>query len=254
MKKYKILITNDDGLFSFGLLPLVKELSKIGELCVVIPEKDSSAISHSLTLFFPVRVKEVSLNGYKIKVVSGTPADCVRLGIIEFQKNKTDIVVAGINQGPNLGGDVNYSGTVAAAREAVFLKRTGVAISSISKNYDMVAKISKNIIQHILKSGYKGFLNINFPKNKPKGIKITVLGNRQYEDIVYKKFDPVGLPYYWLKSKLISNKQTNIKNTDVDAVKNGFISVTPLSWDLTNYRELDVIKKMFKKDFLKNEV
>jgi len=244
MKKYKILITNDDGLFSFGLLPLVKELSKIGELCVIIPEKESSAISHSLTLFFPVRVKEISLNGYKIKIVSGTPADCVRLGVIEFQKNKTDIVISGINQGANLGWDVNYSGTVAAAREAVFLNKIGVAISSLSKNYDLVAKLSKKIVLHILKTKYKGFLNINFPETKPKGIKISVLGERQYEDIVHKKYDPVGLPYFWLKSKLIKSEQKK-NNTDVEAVKNGFVSITPLTCDLTDYSQLEKVNKIF---------
>jgi 5'-nucleotidase len=244
MKKYKILITNDDGLFSFGLLPLVEELSKIGELCVIIPEKESSAISHSLTLFFPVRVKEISLNGYKIKIVSGTPADCVRLGVIEFQKNKTDIVISGINQGANLGWDVNYSGTVAAAREAVFLNKIGVAISSLSKNYDLVAKLSKKIVLHILKTKYKGFLNINFPETKPKGIKISVLGERQYEDIVHKKYDPVGLPYFWLKSKLIKSEQKK-NDTDVEAVKNGFVSITPLTCDLTDYSQLEKVNKIF---------
>jgi 5'-nucleotidase len=244
MKKYKILITNDDGLLSFGLLPLVKELSKIGELCVIIPEKESSAISHSLTLFFPVRVKEISLNGYKIKIVSGTPADCVRLGVIEFQKNQTSIVVSGINQGPNLGWDVNYSGTVAAAREATFLDKPAVAISSLSKNYDLVAKLSKKIILRILETNYKGLLNINFPKTKPKGIKIAALGKRQYENIVHKKFDPIGLPYYWLKSKFVASSQKK-KDTDVDVIEKGFISITPLTCDLTDYSQLEKVNKIF---------
>ncbi len=245
--KYKILLTNDDGLFSFGLIPLLKELSKIGEVCTIVPEKESSAISHSLTLFLPVRVKEVNINGYKIKIVSGTPADCVRLGVIEFQKNKTDIVVAGINQGPNLGWDVNYSGTVAAAREAVFLNKTGVAISSMSKNYELVAKYSKKIIEYLLKAEYKGLLNINFPKNKPKRIEVTVLGERQYEDVVYKKIDPIGLPYYWLKSKVIKSKQKK-KNTDVEAVKKDIISITPLTYDLTDYTQLEQVKKILGKN------
>ena len=252
MKKHKILLTNDDGILGFGLIPLVKELSKIADICVIVPEKENSAVSHSLSLFYPIRVKEVLLNGYKIKIVSGTPADCVRLGVIEFQKNKTDIVVAGINQGPNLGWDVNYSGTVAAAREAVFLNKTGVAISSVSKNYEHVAKISKNIVKHILETKFKGFLNINFPKHKPKGIKITILGERQYENIVHKKFDPVGLPYYWLKSRLEKNKQKK-KNTDVEAIEKGFVSITPLSCDLTDYEQVVIIKKIFEENFIKDE-
>ena len=242
--KYKILLTNDDGFLGFGLIPLLKELTKLGDVFTVVPEKESSAISHSLSLFLPVRAKDVSINGYKIKVVSGTPADCVRLGIIEFQKNKTDIVVSGINQGPNLGWDVNYSGTVAAAREAFILNKTGIAISSLSNDYKQVAKYSKNIIKHILKTKYTGFLNMNFPKSKPKGIKVTLLGKRHYENIVYKKLDPVGLPYYWLKSMLIKNKQEK-ENSDIEAVKKDYISITTLTCDLTDYAEIKKLIKLF---------
>ncbi len=245
-KKYKILITNDDGLFSFGLIPLVKELSKLGELCVIIPEKEMSAISHSLTLFSPVRVKEIKFDRFKIKLVSGTPADCVRLGIIEFQKKQTDIVISGINQGPNLGQDVNYSGTVAAAREAVFLNTTGVAISTNGTNYELISKISRKIIEKILKTnlGKPLLLNINFPKNKPKGIQITSLGDRRYKEMVHKKIDPVGVPYYWLKSKLVCNVvQNNV--SDVVAVTKGYISITPLTYDITDYKNLHEVKKIF---------
>ncbi len=249
-KKYKILITNDDGLFSFGLIPLVKELSKLGDLCIIIPEKEMSAASHSLTLFYPVRVKEVKIDKFKIKLVSGTPADCVRLGILEFQKGKTDIVISGINQGPNLGQDVNYSGTVAAAREAVFLKTTGIAISTNGTKYELVSKISKKIIQKILKIKQKPLLlNINFPKLKPKGIKVTMLGERKYEDVVHKKIDPVGIPYYWLKSRLITNfSQDSL--TDVSAVAKGYISITPLTYDITDYKKYSNVEEIFSDFYL----
>lgn len=247
MKKYKILITNDDGLFSEGLFPLADEMKKIGDICIIIPEKEMSAASHSLTLFNPVRVKDIKINNYKIKLVSGTPADCVRLGIIEFQKRKTDIVISGINQGPNLGQDVNYSGTVAAAREAMFLNIPAIAVSTISKNnYLQIAKITKEIVKFALKTKNKFLLNINFPAKKPKGIKITTLGTRRYEDVVHKKIDPIGIPYYWLKSSLIKNVIQKNSNTDVKAIEEGFISITPLTYDTTNYQQIDTIQKLFK--------
>lgn len=247
MKKYKILVTNDDGLFSEGLIPLVREISTLGEVCVIVPEREMSAVSHSLSLLVPVRVKEVTLNGFKIKLVSGTPADCVRLGVIEFQKRKTDIVISGINQGPNLGYDVNYSGTVAAAREAMFLGITGVAVSSSSRNYQYVAKLTKQIIKFILTSGYKQLLNINFPQRKPKGVKVTVLGERRYQDVIYKKKDPIGVPYYWLKSKLIKTITKQELLTDVEALSKGYISITPLTFDVTNYKELNQTSDLFRK-------
>lgn len=247
MKKYKILITNDDGLFSEGLIPLIKEIRKIGELCVIVPEREMSAVSHSLSLLVPVRVKEIMLDGFKIRLVSGTPADCVRLGVIEFQKRKTDIVISGINQGPNLGYDVNYSGTVAAAREAMFLGIPGVAVSSSTKNYQNVAKITAQIVNFVLKLKFKQLLNINFPQGKPKCIKVTILGERRYEDIIYKKKDPIGIPYYWLKSKLIKSVSKHDILTDVEAVKEGYVSITPLTFDITNYKELDKTSKLFEK-------
>ncbi len=247
MKKYKILITNDDGLFTEGLFPLIDEIKEIAEVSVVIPEKEMSAVSHSLTLLSPVRVKDVKINNYKIKLVSGTPADCVRLGIIEFQKKKTDIVISGINQGANLGQDVIYSGTVAAATEAIFLNTSAIAVSSYGKNnYSYIAKIIKNIVELILKTKNKFLLNINFPAKKPKGIKITTLGIRKYEDIVHKKIDPLGIPYYWLKSSLIKNVTQKSHYTDISSLKEGFISITPLTYDITNYQQIDEIKELFK--------
>ncbi|MCS7151425.1 MAG: 5'/3'-nucleotidase SurE [Endomicrobia bacterium] len=249
--EYKIVITNDDGLFSEGLIPLVKEITKLGDVCIIVPEREMSAVSHSLSLLVPVRVKEITLNGFNIKLVSGTPADCVRLGIIEFQKRKTNIVISGINQGPNLGYDVNYSGTVAAAREAMFLGVAGVAVSSVSSDYKLVAEITREIVKFYLDSGYKQLLNINFPKVKPKGIKVTTLGERRYQDVIYKKRDPIGIPYYWLKSKLIKNDEKKDLTTDVAALNNGYISVTPLTFDVTNYKELNKTSLLFKRFLLK---
>jgi 5'-nucleotidase len=241
----KIIITNDDGIFGLGLFPLIKELSSLGEIFVIVPEKEMSASSHSLSLSVPVRVRPIVFNNQKIHLVSGTPADCVRIGFIQFQKQKTDIVVAGINQGANLGQDVIYSGTVAAAREAMFLGITGLAVSLVSGNdYVSVAKIVKEITKLVYMKKFKGLLNINFPSKNFKGIKITTLGERRYENVVYVKKDPLGFPYYWLKSDLVKNVNVN-KDSDVYAVNNGYVSVTPIITDLTDKVEINSLSKIF---------
>ncbi len=241
----KILITNDDGIFGLGLIPLISELSKIADVCTVVPEKEMSAASHSFSLQLPVRIREINIQKHKIYLVSGTPADCVRLGIIEIQKGKTDIVVSGINQGPNLAQDVFYSGTVAAAREAAFLKKTAIAVSLAGNgDYHLVSSITKDIVCKLYNAKVKTLLNINFPPTKKiRGIKIVPLGERYYQETVHKRKDPFGMPYYWLKSKLAKNK--NQKDTDVYAIAQGYITITPLTFDLTNYTELPNIKKIF---------
>ncbi len=241
----KIIITNDDGIFGLGLLPLVKELSSLGKILVIVPEREMSASSHSLSLLFPVRVRQVVAHGKKIYLVSGTPADCVRLGFIEFHKQKTDVVISGINQGANLGQDVIYSGTVAAAREAMFLGATGIAVSLVKEgDYSKVAKVVKTIVEQVYEKKIKGLLNINFPENKFKGIKITTLGKRRYANIVHTKKDPFGIPYYWLKSGLIKNNVVD-KNSDVYAIKNGYISITPIISNLTDQEMIPYLDTIF---------
>lgn len=244
-KRVKILITNDDGIFGLGLVPLVEELCKIGEVLVIVPEKEMSATSHSLSLLSPVRVRLTKYHNRDIYLVSGTPADCVRLGFIEFQKHKTDIVVAGINQGANLGQDVIYSGTVAAAREATFLGIPGVAVSLVgSGDYKKVSYITTKIVQKVLEKKFYGLLNVNFPSGKIKGIKVTTLGDRRYKNIVHRKKDPTGMPYYWLKSSLLKNSSDR-KDTDVYAIENRYVSITPILNDLTDKIGCSLLKKMF---------
>ncbi|MFQ3675550.1 MAG: 5'/3'-nucleotidase SurE [Endomicrobiia bacterium] len=240
-----MIITNDDGIFGLGLFPLIKELSSLGEIFVIVPEKEMSAASHSLSLFTPVRVRPIIFNNQKIHLVSGTPVDCVRVGFIQFQKQKTDIVVAGINQGANLGQDVIYSGTVAAAREAMFLGTTGIAVSLIEKGkYNYVSKVVKEITKLVYEKKFKGLLNINFPNKSFKGIKITTLGERRYKNVVHVKKDPLGFPYYWLKSDLIKNVNIN-KKSDIYAVSKGYISITPIITDLTDKPVLTSLEKIF---------
>jgi len=243
----KILITNDDGIFGLGLKPLVKEISSFANVIVVVPDKERSAVSHSLTLQEPVRVRKIEKNVY---ILNGTPADCVRFGIISLCKNKVDLVISGINFGANLGQDVIYSGTVGAAREAFFMGRSSFAISLVSKigkNFSVAAKIAVKVAKFILKNKfYKKplFLNINVPDlplEKIRGIEITSLGKRIYEDTVHYRKDPFGLPYYWLKSRLVYGR--DIPGTDVSAVKNKKISITPLHTDNTDFLMIEELKK-----------
>ena len=262
---YKILVTNDDGIFGFGIEPLVRAIKDLGQVITVVPDRERSALSNSLTLKDPVRAwKLLSFpmgNGTGISstkekfntyILTGTPADCVRFGIINLFKNRVDLVVSGINSGANLGQDVYYSGTVGAAREAALMKVTGCAISLISRtgnNYDRAAGISRKIIKWILKNKLlKGFLlNINIPDlplSEIKGISITRIGTKVYQDKITKRVDPYGLPYYWLKGKLLNSR--NSPDTDIEAVKNKYISITPLTLDSTDYSQIENLKTLFR--------
>jgi 5'-nucleotidase len=249
---HKILITNDDGIFSIGLKPLIKQLKKIADVVVVVPETEQSAVSHSLTLHEPIKIKKIDNSTY---VVNGTPADCVRVGIIEICKNKIDLVISGINSGPNLGYDVVYSGTVAAARESVLMNISGFAISLAnykkSSNFDTAAVVTKKITELFLNNKFIEinkpiFLNINVPDLPLKKIRcfsITRLGTRKYENRIRITYDPYGIPCYWLKSRLVNVSQ-NYFDSDVSAVKNRMVSITPLTIDITDYSMINDLKKI----------
>jgi 5'-nucleotidase len=242
----KILITNDDGIFGLGLKPLVKEVSSFANVIVVVPDKERSAVSHSLTLQEPVRVRKIEKNVY---ILNGTPADCVRFGVIFLCKNKVDLVISGINFGANLGQDVIYSGTVGAAREAVFMGISSFAISLVGrtgKNFSVAAKFAVKIARFILENEFqqKILLNVNVPDipyKKIRGTEITSLGKRIYDDTIHCRKDPYGLPYYWLKGRLLSGK--DIPGTDISAIKNKKISITPLHTDYTDFSMIEKLKK-----------
>ncbi len=248
----KILITNDDGIFAIGLKPLVEEISSVGNVMVVVPDKERSAVSHSLTLQEPVRARKIDRRTY---ILNGTPADCVRFGVIFLCKNKVDLVISGINFGANLGQDIIYSGTVGAAREAIFMGISSFAISLASrtgKNFDTAAKFAVKVARFLLSNKFqkKLLLNINVPDlplNKILGVEITSLGKRIYADTIHCRKDPFGLPYYWLKSRLVYEK--NIPGTDISAIKNKKISITPLH---TNYTDFSLIEELKKHGFQTN--
>jgi len=225
--KKTILVTNDDGIFGAGLKPLVAQLKKIANVFIVVPSQEMSGTGHALTLHNPLKIQKITP---KTHLVGGTPADCVRYGVRYLLENKVDLVVSGINTGPNLGQDVIYSGTVAGAREGAMLKIPSLAISVgqwEKANYTLASTISAKIAKKVLETKIpKGiYLNINIPY-KVEGIKVVELGERIYDEEVECRKDPRGVEYYWLSGKFISG--VDKPGTDINAINNNFVSITPL--------------------------
>ncbi len=222
-----ILVTNDDGIHGAGLMPLVRELRKIGDVFAIVPDQERSGMSHSITLHKPLWVKCV---GDHIYMTTGTPVDCVRFGVLHMIKKKIALVVSGINTGPNLGEDVIYSGTVGGAREGALLGIPSFAISLSElgqKNFDAAAVFARQLASMILKNGlpHNVFINVNYPKKK-KGVAITTLGKRVYDDKIVARRDPRGGKYFWLSGKIL--KSRFVKGTDISAVEKNLVSLTPL--------------------------
>lgn len=243
-----ILITNDDGIQSEGIKVLYEEIKKKHRCVVVAPDRERSAISRALTLYRPLRVEKINGDFYS---VDGTPTDCVNLAVNSLFKKKIKMVVSGINKGPNMAEDVTYSGTVSAAMEGLLLGIPSIAISCSSREnfiFETSAKVALNIIDIVLKKGLPPdtLLNINVPNvsfNEIKGIKITRLGKKKYSDTVIEKLDPRGKKYYWLAGEEIGYEP--LENTDLEAVYNGYVSITPIHLDLTNYTVIEELKKDF---------
>ncbi|MBI5893307.1 MAG: 5'/3'-nucleotidase SurE [Deltaproteobacteria bacterium] len=246
-----ILVSNDDGVHSEGILSLAKALKKLGDVFVVAPDRERSAASHSLTLHRPLRVTKISHNIY---AVDGTPTDCINLavnGILGgILPKRPDIVVSGINKGGNLGDDVTYSGTVSAAMEGTLMGIPSIAMSLVSRDdfdFKQAARFAARLARYVLKNGLPKdtLLNVNVPacpegfkfrnaKGKEiKIYKITKLGKRIYGDAIVEKIDPRGKKYYWIGGD--NMKWTGGKDTDFEAIANGHISITPIHLDLTNY-------------------
>ena len=233
----KILITNDDGVSSEGLRTLADTMKALGEVFVVAPDRERSAAAHSLTLHRPLRVEEVSAGVY---AADGTPVDCVNLAVYGILKGLPDLVISGINNGPNLGEDLVYSGTVSAAFEATFLGIPAFAVSLAAREgfrYKGAANFALKVATHIMQKGLPQdtFLNINVPnveENKIRSYKITHQGKRVFQDAVVEKLDPRGKKYYWIGGG--DQGFQEIAGTDFHAVANHYISITPLCVDLTN--------------------
>ena len=249
----RILITNDDGFESKGLKALKEALEEIAEVIVVAPTIEKSACGHSLTLTRPLRFIELEKNFYKLD--DGTPSDCVFLSLSKIFKNsKPDLVVSGINIGANLGEDITYSGTAAAAMEAVLQGIPALAFSQVCKGnckdveFDLAKKVAKDIVSKIFKNGYplhdRKFLNINIPPlkvSKYKGSKITHAGRREYGCDAQVHINPRGLEYYWIGlPKIEWQKVKNPKHdlSDIEAIAQDYVSITPIHLDMTHYESI----------------
>lgn len=233
-----ILVTNDDGIHSPGLKALAEGLSRLGQVVVVAPDRERSAVSHSLTLHAPLRCEEVQPNYF---AVDGTPTDCVNLGIHGLLTERPALVVSGINRGGNMGDDITYSGTVAAAMEATLMGVPAFAVSleAASFTYEdflpasgVAADLAAAILARSLPADT--LLNVNVPAGPCLGVRLTRQGKRRYGDMVVEKTDPRGRKYYWIGAGGVGF--IDRPGTDFHAVHNGFVSVTPLHLDLTNYR------------------
>ena len=241
----RALLTNDDGINAKGLLTLKREICKIGEVWVVAPDREQSATSHSLTLRYPLRVSKIADRFFSI---DGTPTDAVMLAVYSIMKKKPDILISGINHGPNLGDDVSYSGTVAAAMEGTILNIPSIAVSVAkweAKHFDSAARFVRKLALFVLKNGLPRdtYLNVNVPDTKEtvERYKITHLGKRAYNDVVIEKMDPRSKKYFWIGEQ--SPTWEKEKDSDFSAIKRGYVSITPLHLDMTDYKTIEQIKK-----------
>ncbi len=244
----RILLTNDDGIDSEGLLALYRALHDEHEVAVIAPDRNWSIAGHNKTMDRPLRVTERQWEGTTVYASDGTPSDCVALGALGFLGYRPDVVVAGINKGPNLGDDITYSGTVAAAMEGVISEMPAIAFSIedyLDWHFETPAAFAARLLRQVARHGLPPgvLLNVNAPNLPPaeiQGVQVTRLGRRIYRDELVKRLDPRGRPYYWIGGDIPLAHQE--PGTDGYAVANGFISVTPIHLDLTNHRLLEVIR------------
>lgn len=250
----KILLTNDDGIHAPGLAALCRELRPLGELAVVAPDGEQSAVGHAISLISPLRVKQVTLPGdLQGWAVSGTPADCVKIALAELLPAPPDLVVSGINLGPNVGINVLYSGTVSAATEAAILGVRAVAVSLNTyrdADFAAAARLLRELLGQL--NGWPGWtpeicLNINLPALSPeqiRGVKVTRQDTGRLVEHYERRVDPREQVYYWLAG--INERPAPDPQTDYGALAAGYISVTPIHHDLTHYPSLSALQDRVK--------
>ena len=243
-----ILVCNDDGIQSAGITALAEALAAVGEIAVVAPDREQSAVSHSLTLHRPLRVNEVGSMRY---AVDGTPTDCVNLAVNGLLPRRPTLVVSGINLGANLGDDVTYSGTVSAAMEGTLLGIPSIAVSLVTRGettFDAAATFAARLAARVIERGLPSdtLLNVNVPAGTngaaPRGIAFTRMGRRRYGDAIVEKLDPRGRKYYWIGGEELTFVEE--EGTDFHAIARGLISITPIHLDLTNYKSFEVVRAL----------
>ena len=246
----KILLTNDDGIFSEGIRALYESLKQIGKVTIVAPDTERSAVGHAITLSDPLRVKKVIRSGkFFGYATTGTPADCVKLAIRAIMKKKPDLVVSGINLGPNVGYSVLYSGTVSGATEGAILGIPSFAISLdtfTNPDFTFAAEFARKLARQIMKHKNlpKGtLLNVNIPavsKKHIKGVRVVKQSEKAIEERFDKREDPRKRTYYWLTGEII--KSDGKDEADIETLRKNYISITPIHCDMTNYGFIEKLK------------
>ena len=241
----KILVSNDDGYMARGIIALAEALAEIAEVILMAPDRNHSGASNSLTLYSPLRVRQVEENRY---FVNGTPSDCVHLALSGYLPDDPDIVVSGVNHGANLGDDVIYSGTVAAAMEGRFLGLPAIAVSLVGqhgKHFDTAARVACDLVKRLQSDPLSGdiILNVNVPDlpfDELAGVEVTRLGFRHRSEPLIEEKDPRGRTIYWIGPA--GPGQDAGPGTDFEAVERGAVAVTPLKVDLTRHESLPQLK------------
>jgi 5'-nucleotidase len=238
----RILVTNDDGVHSDGIHALATALGRIGEVTIVAPHVEASAIGHALTLRRPLRMERLRDRVYE---VDGTPTDCVNVALTQLYTAPPDLIVSGINKGYNLGDDVTYSGTVSGAMEGALLGIPSIAVSlERTDEYDFrpAAEAAGILGDSVISRGLTSrvFLNMNVPSGAPRGMRVTVQAKRNHVTVVAERLDPRGRAYYWIEEG--QNDWEPHDRSDYQAVRDGYISVTPLQPDLTAYDVLEAVQ------------
>ena len=240
-----ILVTNDDGFFSPGVQALAASLRPLGDVVIVAPQVEASAVGHALTLRRPLRLEKV---GEQVYAVDGTPTDCVNIAIDEVLQSKPDLVVSGINKGLNVGDDVTYSGTVAGALEGALLGHQAIAVSleftrgewDFGPAASAAAALAASLLERPLPA--RTFLNVNVPQGAVKGIRVTVQAKRNHITKVDRRLDPRQRPYFWIEEA--QGDWEPHDRSDRQAVRDGFVSITPLQPDLTDHSALSLIEEL----------
>lgn len=250
----RILLINDDGIYAPGLSAVAKILRSSQEVIIVAPDREQSAVGHAITLSDPLRIHEIWQNGnFWGYAVSGTPADCVKLAVKTILKRPPDLLISGINQGANVGASLIYSGTVSAATEGTMLRIPSIAVSldtrSDNANFEPAARITKKIAEMVIEHGLPGgvFLNVNVPalsEERIKGVKISRQATTYFDDFFERRIDPQGKAYYWMSGAMVEVDRS--EDSDVIALRKGYVSITPVKYDLTAKEHLDLISSWFR--------
>jgi len=245
----KVLLSNDDGINAEGLRALYRQFSETCSVVVVAPDRECSAISHAITLEMPIRSRKISLdNGGRAYAVSGTPADCIKLAMIELLQEPPDLMISGINPGANAGMHINYSGTFAAAREAAFYGIPAMAVSIKGRTpgyYDQAAEFTGNLAKRVMVQGLPEgtLLNINIPDLPMEQIREVCISSQNlsplYEQIE-KRLDPRDRPYYW--HGVAAQRPDGDSGSDVTAISDDCVSITPIKCDMTDYQSIQKLK------------